>query len=600
MNRNLLGKGWAFPVARDVTGGVRFSQYEKSIEESIRIILNTTPGERLMRPDFGCSINEIVFTPNTPRSITLAEHYVREALVKWEPRIILGEVKGEPDPDNPVAINIHISYEIRSVNTFFNMVYPFYLERGEIDKEAETAEEFLHEVRVQDGADPAVFAAVLAATEEALRRRDDFIRAAESPRKGAKAKEFVRTVQEAASGSAGAGDAAGAADDIFSRAAAKAGEFVRSIQEVAAMGTATAGDIFSRAAAAAGKPAVVIGGVNGVPLSEKGFSREVLKEKYGYGDKEAETAEEFLHEVRVQDGAGPAALAAVVSAAEAAIHRDTKRGAGSFRKNLLESLDARPDVSYNLCAHAGRRAYVQSGRFRATGFTPESLEELTAVRSVSVSAGGGVRLVEPVYKSRGGVGSFTRSVPRGSPEPVQRGYRDAGGFFKAYEAGAKKNVSRPVLPVPVRQSAGPSAGGLPSIPGAPVVWGNTQRPVSVRQAAEGAGSGAPRSGPYPAGFGETARESAANRGGGELAFPPKKGVAASSAEDAELARLRRIEANYEKDKAMLERQPALARSDSHEVGHAEGKSANVDQSDIKKMTTLFEGKLKGKVRKKLR
>jgi phage baseplate assembly protein W len=135
MNRNLLGKGWAFPLSTDIQGSVKFSQYEKSIEESIRIILNTTPGERLMRPDFGCLINEMIFSPNTPQSITLAEHYVREAIIRWEPRVILKEVRGEPDPDNPVMVNIHIHYEIRSVNTFFNMVYPFYLERGEIDSQ---------------------------------------------------------------------------------------------------------------------------------------------------------------------------------------------------------------------------------------------------------------------------------------------------------------------------------------------------------------------------------------------------------------------------------------------------------------------------------
>jgi phage baseplate assembly protein W len=135
MNRNLLGKGWSFPVSQDIKGSIQFSQYEKSIEESIRIILSTNPGERLMRPDFGCLINEIVFSPNNPKSKTLAETYIREAIVRWEPRVILKEVRGESDTENPAAINIHICYEIRSVNTFFNMVYPFYLERGEIDSQ---------------------------------------------------------------------------------------------------------------------------------------------------------------------------------------------------------------------------------------------------------------------------------------------------------------------------------------------------------------------------------------------------------------------------------------------------------------------------------
>ena len=133
MNRNLLGRGWAFPVSSDIKGNVKSSQYEKSIEESIRIILNTTPGERLMRPDFGCMINEMVFSPNRPQSITQAEHYIREAIIRWEPRVILKDVKGETDPENDTVVNINIHYEIRSVNTFFNMVYPFYLERGEID-----------------------------------------------------------------------------------------------------------------------------------------------------------------------------------------------------------------------------------------------------------------------------------------------------------------------------------------------------------------------------------------------------------------------------------------------------------------------------------
>jgi phage baseplate assembly protein W len=135
MNRNLLGKGWSFPVSSSIKGTIEFSQYEKSIEESIRIILSTTPGERLMRPDFGCLINEIVFSPNSPRFITLAEQYIRDAIVTWEPRVILKNVRGETDCNNSAAINIHIDYEIRSVNTFFNMVYPFYLERGEIDSQ---------------------------------------------------------------------------------------------------------------------------------------------------------------------------------------------------------------------------------------------------------------------------------------------------------------------------------------------------------------------------------------------------------------------------------------------------------------------------------
>jgi phage baseplate assembly protein W len=135
MKRNILGKGWAFPVGPDVSGALGMSAYEKCVEESIRVILGTTPGERLMRPDFGCKINEMVFAPNSHRTISLAEHYVREALLRWEPRVIVKEVRGGADGENPAMVNIRILYEIRSVNTFFNMVYPFYLERGEHDSQ---------------------------------------------------------------------------------------------------------------------------------------------------------------------------------------------------------------------------------------------------------------------------------------------------------------------------------------------------------------------------------------------------------------------------------------------------------------------------------
>ncbi|MCR5435639.1 MAG: GPW/gp25 family protein [Treponema sp.] len=133
MSRNILGRGWAFPVTTDVHGNIAFSSYEKSIEESIRIILGTTPGERVMHPDFGCKINDIIFSPDSSKVISLAEHYIKEAIVKWEPRVILKKVTGERDYLNQGLINIKIDYEVRSVNTFFNMVYPFYLERGERD-----------------------------------------------------------------------------------------------------------------------------------------------------------------------------------------------------------------------------------------------------------------------------------------------------------------------------------------------------------------------------------------------------------------------------------------------------------------------------------
>ena len=82
MTRNILGRGWSFPVATDVHGNISMSGDEKSIEESIRIILGTTPGERVMNPEFGCKINDIIFSPNSPKTIALAVHYYRRSYHK--------------------------------------------------------------------------------------------------------------------------------------------------------------------------------------------------------------------------------------------------------------------------------------------------------------------------------------------------------------------------------------------------------------------------------------------------------------------------------------------------------------------------------------
>jgi len=90
-----------------------------------------------MRPDFGCDLNSLVFAPNNSRTRTLAQYYVEEALHKWEHRIIVKNVSVRPDADDETRFHIGVEYLLRSVNTYFNMVYPFYLERGEIDTQSQ-------------------------------------------------------------------------------------------------------------------------------------------------------------------------------------------------------------------------------------------------------------------------------------------------------------------------------------------------------------------------------------------------------------------------------------------------------------------------------
>jgi uncharacterized protein len=125
--REFLGRGWRFPVAVNLTGGISSSAYEENIRESIFVILGTAPGERLKRPLFGCRIHDLMFAPNNDVTCALAEHYCQEALLKFEPRIQSVEVKAAPNPDEPNRLDIRITYAVAQVNEDYNLVYPFYL-----------------------------------------------------------------------------------------------------------------------------------------------------------------------------------------------------------------------------------------------------------------------------------------------------------------------------------------------------------------------------------------------------------------------------------------------------------------------------------------
>ena len=129
-----LGVGWQFPVGIDATNEAqkRFAraEYEESITQSIRIILFTAKGERVMRPDFGCGLYELVFAPNDAATRGMAEHHVDEALRLWEPRIEVLQVKATAAGAQDEELRISIDYRVRTTDSRFNLVYPFYLERG--------------------------------------------------------------------------------------------------------------------------------------------------------------------------------------------------------------------------------------------------------------------------------------------------------------------------------------------------------------------------------------------------------------------------------------------------------------------------------------
>ncbi len=126
MEGDFLGRGWAFPIDVDHRGGIETVAAEADIEQSIRIILETAPGERVMRPEFGCGLHNLVFAPNSPATAGLVAYHVQEALGRWEPRIEVEEIQVAPDARRPAVLLIDIRYRIRSTNDVRNLVYPFY------------------------------------------------------------------------------------------------------------------------------------------------------------------------------------------------------------------------------------------------------------------------------------------------------------------------------------------------------------------------------------------------------------------------------------------------------------------------------------------
>jgi phage baseplate assembly protein W len=129
-HREFLGRGWAFPTKPDVSGRLRYESDEELVTQGIEIVLGTSPGERQMRPEFGCAIYELVGEANTAALRGMVRHKVQEALMRWEPRIDVTDVRVESPAEQRNRLDIRIDYRIRSNNAFFNIVYPFFFNEG--------------------------------------------------------------------------------------------------------------------------------------------------------------------------------------------------------------------------------------------------------------------------------------------------------------------------------------------------------------------------------------------------------------------------------------------------------------------------------------
>lgn len=126
MSESFIGKGWAFPLRTDATGGIALVARETEIEESMRLILGTAPGERPMRPEFGCAIHDFVFDSADADLAGRVAHAVRGALVQWEPRVEVDDVTVSYDEDEAALLYIDIRYELAGTNDPRNLVFPFY------------------------------------------------------------------------------------------------------------------------------------------------------------------------------------------------------------------------------------------------------------------------------------------------------------------------------------------------------------------------------------------------------------------------------------------------------------------------------------------
>ena len=127
MSNDIVGRGWAFPPRINAQGGLALTSEFNELDQAIRIVLGTAPGQRVMRPTFGCRLHELVFAPNNSQTAARARRYVQEAIGMWEPRVRTLQVDVRPDPEEPACLLIHVEYEVKATHDRRSLVYPFYL-----------------------------------------------------------------------------------------------------------------------------------------------------------------------------------------------------------------------------------------------------------------------------------------------------------------------------------------------------------------------------------------------------------------------------------------------------------------------------------------
>jgi uncharacterized protein len=123
----ILGSGIAFPLQVDRRGGIALAHDVTDVDQAIQLILSTAPGERPMRPEFGCGVHDFVFDTIDAGTVARMETEIRSALDRWEPRIEVQSLDFDLDGVDRGELLIHIAYQLRATNHMRNLVYPFYV-----------------------------------------------------------------------------------------------------------------------------------------------------------------------------------------------------------------------------------------------------------------------------------------------------------------------------------------------------------------------------------------------------------------------------------------------------------------------------------------
>jgi phage baseplate assembly protein W len=126
-DNSFVGAGWNWPVDTDATGAIALTSGPEELEQAMYLVLATAPGERPMRPEFGCRLQEFVFAPADAGTASLIAAEVRASLLRWEPRVVVEDVTVTANPDEPSILWIDVRYTIRSSNDRRNLVFPFYV-----------------------------------------------------------------------------------------------------------------------------------------------------------------------------------------------------------------------------------------------------------------------------------------------------------------------------------------------------------------------------------------------------------------------------------------------------------------------------------------